>query len=67
MSYTGLQTVRCRSTYVTSISRAAMIVSVTSLNSIRVRTRLTVYGTMSVTHWYAGIGATSTQGVRRHV
>ena len=45
-----------------------MIVSVTSRNSIRVRTRLTVYGTISVTHRYAGTGAaTRTQGVWRHV
>ena len=40
-----------------------MTVSVTSRNAVRVTIRLTVYGTISVTHWTAGGGGASTQGV----
>jgi hypothetical protein len=42
-----------------------MIVLVTGMKSYLVIGRITVYGTISVTHWYGG-GAT-TQGVRPQV
>jgi hypothetical protein len=65
---TGRQTHRCRSTNVVSGTISGTVI-VSARYSTRTLGRVTVYGTISVTHWYAGTahGTGITHGVRWHV